>query len=88
MDDTPPHSTISSVARILEKKGFVEHTAYGRTYVYASKIKKEDYVKRNIDTLAQSYFGGSVKQLISFIAQKDKLDLDDVTELLKSMEDE
>ena len=27
----PPHSTISSIVRILEKKGFVQHKAYGRT---------------------------------------------------------
>ncbi len=27
----PPHSTISSIVRILENKGFVDHKAYGRT---------------------------------------------------------
>ena len=31
MDDPkPPHSTVSSVVRILEKKGFVGHKAYGK----------------------------------------------------------
>ena len=30
----PPHSSISSIVRILEKKEFVDHKAYGRTYEY------------------------------------------------------
>ena len=35
MDEPKPaHSTISTFVRILEKKGFVGHKAYGRTYEY------------------------------------------------------
>ena len=30
--EKPPHSTVSSVVRILEKKGFVGHKAYGKTH--------------------------------------------------------
>jgi predicted transcriptional regulator len=30
----PPHSSVSSIVRILEKKGFVAHKAYGKTYEY------------------------------------------------------
>ena len=30
----PPHSSISSIVRILEKKGFVGHKAYGKTHEY------------------------------------------------------
>ena len=31
-DPRPPYNTISSVVRLLEKKGYVAYKAYGRTY--------------------------------------------------------
>ena len=45
----PPHSTVSSVVRILEKKGFVQHKAYGRTHVYSPVITKDEYTKFTLD---------------------------------------
>ena len=36
----PPHSTISSIVRILEKKGFLNHKAYGRTFEYFPLIRQ------------------------------------------------
>ena len=39
----PPHSTVSSVVRILEKKGFVGHKAYGKTHEYFPLVEREVY---------------------------------------------
>ena len=47
-DPRPPHSSISSIVRILEKKGFVDHKAYGRTYEYFPTVAKEEYSKHSI----------------------------------------
>src|SRR5690625_6243867 len=44
-----PHSTISSIVRILEKKGFVDHKAYGRTHEYFSLVSKEKYSGARLD---------------------------------------
>ncbi len=74
----PPHSTVSSVVRILEKKGFVSHKAYGRTYVYSPLIEKDDYKKFELEKVAKGYFGGSVKRLVSFLVKEKDLDLNDL----------
>jgi predicted transcriptional regulator len=87
-DPKPPHSTISSVVRILEKKGFVGHKAYGRTYEYFPVIAKESYSKESLSSLVRNYFGGSSQRLISFLAKKENISLDDLSEMIAKLKDE
>lgn len=84
----PPHSTISSVVRILQKKGFVTHKAYGRTHVYSPIISKDDYRKFTLENVTDSYFGGSVKRLVSFLVKEKDLDLNDLAEMLNDLDKE
>ncbi len=70
-DPKPPHSTISSVVRILEKKGFVAHEAYGKTHLYFPKTSKAAYRKSTFRELMEKYFDGSLKQLVSFMVQEE-----------------
>ena len=44
-DPKPPYNTISSVVRLLEKKGYVGYKAYGKTYEYFALISKSAYRK-------------------------------------------
>lgn len=82
-----PHSTVASVVRILEKKGFVGHKAYGRTHEYFPLIGKDDYAKQGISTMLEKYFGGSPKALVSFLVREDNLGLDDLIELYKKLDE-
>jgi predicted transcriptional regulator len=52
-DPDMPHSTISSVVRILEKKGFVNHKAYGKTHEYFPIVTKEDYAQAGVKSLVE-----------------------------------
>ena len=81
----PPHSTVSSVVRILEKKGFLKHKAYGRTHVYSPTISKNDYRKYTLDKVASGYFGGSFKRLVSFLVEENDLNFDDLSEMLNEL---
>lgn len=81
-----PHSTVSSVVRILEKKSFVTHKAYGKTHEYRVLISKEDYAQQNVKSLIGKYFGGSPKQLVSFLVQEHNMDLKELNELMQSIE--
>ncbi len=80
-----PHSTISSVVRILEKKGFLTHKAYGKTHVYRPIISKEEYAQQNVSGLIKKYFSNSPKQLVSFLVEQHDLDLDELNKLLLSL---
>ncbi|MBK7429297.1 MAG: BlaI/MecI/CopY family transcriptional regulator [Saprospiraceae bacterium] len=78
----PPHSSISSIVRILEKKGFVDHKAYGRTYEYFPIVSKEEYSGSTVKSLINDYFEGSVKSLVSFLVKQEKVDKDELMKIL------
>lgn len=83
-----PHSTISSIVRILEKKGFVQHKTYGRTYEYFPIVSKEEYSKKTLKKFVSDYFEGSMNQLVSFLVKEKDLDLKELTELIDQLDNE
>ena len=85
-DPKPPHSTISSVVRILEKKGFVDHKAFGRTYLYSPIVAKDDYGKKTLNSLVSNYFQGSVKNMVSFLVKEEEINIDELDALIKELE--
>ena len=85
-DPDMPHSTVSSVVRILEKKGFVDHKAYGKTHEYFPIVTKEEYAQHGVKSLMEKYFGGSPKKLVSFLVQNENLNLKELNELLKTLD--
>jgi predicted transcriptional regulator len=86
--EKPPQSTVSSIVRILESKGFVSHKAYGRTYEYFPLLSKEEYTKTSLKKLVTEYFDGSMSSLVSFLVKEEKLDLDELTAMIEQMKDE
>jgi predicted transcriptional regulator len=84
-DPDMPHSTVSSVVRILEKKGFVDHKAYGKTYEYYPLITKEEYAEQGVKNLVEKYFGGSPKQLVSYLVQSKDVNLKELNDLMKTL---
>lgn len=85
--DTPiPQTTVSSVVRILERKGFVGHKAYGKTYEYFPLVAKQDFTKSSIKTWIKNYFEGSPKQLVSFLVTENELKLNELDELMQQLE--
>ena len=84
----PPHSTVSSVVRILEKKNFVSHKAYGRTYEYYPIIPKEDYSNFKLKGLTNNYFEGSYKSLVSFLVKEKNLSSNELNEIMDLLNNE
>lgn len=85
-DPDVPHSTVSSVVRILEKKGFVDHKAYGKTHEYFPIVTKEEYAQHGVKSLMEKYFSGSPKKLVSFLVKNDDMDLKELNELMKTLD--
>jgi len=86
LDRTIPQTTVSSVVRILERKGFVGHKAYGKTYEYFPLVAKQDFKKSSIKTWINSYFEGSPQQLVSFLVTENELKLNELDDLMKKLE--
>jgi BlaI family transcriptional regulator, penicillinase repressor len=85
-DPDMPHSTVSSVVRILEKKGFVDHKAYGKTHEYFPIVTKEEYADHGVKSMVEKYFGGSPRQLVSYLVQSKDIDLAELKDLMKTLD--
>jgi len=85
LDDEPkpPYNTISSIVRLLEKKGYVNYKAYGKTYEYFPAIGKDDYAKTTFSKLFSGYFDNSPASLLSFMVKEEKLSENDIEEIQK-----
>ena len=86
-DPKPHYNTISSLVRLLEEKGFVDHKAYGNTHQYFPIINKHAYRKYFIKDVVKDYFDNSYKQTVSLFIEEQNLskeDLDELIELIKS----
>ncbi|HTF19994.1 MAG TPA: BlaI/MecI/CopY family transcriptional regulator [Chryseolinea sp.] len=79
----PAYNTVSTIVRILETKGFVDHKAYGKTHEYFPIVSKEKYTRFYLNNMIRGYFNGSFQNLVSFFAQDNKLDAADIEKLLK-----
>ncbi len=84
-DPRPAYNTVSTVIRILEKKGFVDHEAFGKTYRYFPIISKKEYTKAYFRTFLSNYFGNSFQEMVSFFAKDDKMSLSDLDELVQEV---
>ena len=80
----PAYTTIATFLKILEQKGFVEKRkgGSGKTFVYSPLLTRERYRRLVMDDVKNTFFGGSVKSLVSFFAEEDELTQEDVNEIL------
>ncbi len=81
----PAYNTVSTIVRILEKKGFVAYNAFGKTHQYYPLISKEDYKSQISKNLVSNYFGGSVESLVSFFAKKEEINIEELDDILKQL---
>jgi BlaI family transcriptional regulator, penicillinase repressor len=82
----PPHSSISSIVRILENKSFVGHKAYGKTHEYFALVEKEAYGKSTLEKFVSDYFDGSVSSLVSFLVEDKGLTDRELKDLLNRLD--
>jgi predicted transcriptional regulator len=84
----PAYTTVSTIIRILEKKGFVGHKAYGKTHEYYPLITKKEYTRSFMKNFMRNYFSNSFKEMVSFFAKEDKLSVSELDELMKEIKKE
>jgi BlaI family transcriptional regulator, penicillinase repressor len=83
----PAYNTVSTVVRVLEGKGFIDHKAYGNSHVYFPQISEAAYRKFTFDKMMTNYFSNSYQSLVSFIANEKKLGINELDELTNLIED-
>ncbi len=85
----PAYNTVSTIVRILEKKGFVAHRAYGKSHEYYPLIEREAYTSIYMKSVLANFFGGSASRMVSFLSSNKSLTIeesDDIIHILQNKE--
>jgi len=84
----PPYTTVASIVRNLNNKGYLNSKRYANVYVYTPKISEEEYKKAFISDVVKDYFQNSYKQLVSFFAKEEKISTKELAEIIRMIEKE
>jgi predicted transcriptional regulator len=87
-DPKPAYNTVSTVIRVLEKKEFVDHKAYGKTHVYYPIVEKESYARIQFMGFMKDYFNNSFPRMAAFFAKEKNIDISEMEEIFKMTEEE
>lgn len=82
----PHFNTLSTMVRILEKNGFLDHKQYGNTYQYFPIISEKDYGRKSIAGEIKNYFNGSYMSVVSAFVKDDKISVEELKTLIEKIE--
>jgi len=82
----PAYNTVSTIIRILEKKGFVGHNSFGKSHRYYPLISREQYRNDRFSSLMKDYFNNSMKQVLSHFGNNGKMNAREADEIIRMME--
>jgi len=86
-DPKPAYNTVSTIIRILEKKGFVDHRSFGKSHQYFPLVSREHYRNEQFSSLMKDYFNNSMKQVLSHFGKNGSLNMKEAEEIIRMMEE-
>ena len=81
----PAYTTISTIIRILQVKGYVNHEEVGKTHRYYPLVDKETYTHRFMKNFIGNYFENSFAQMVSFFTKAENIDIKTLDEILQQV---
>ena len=78
----PAYNTVSTVIRVLEGKGFIDHKVIGNTYIYFPIISEAQYKHFAFDKVMNNYFENNYQSLVSFLVKEKNMDMEELDELI------
>lgn len=82
----PHYNTVSTVVRVLEEKGFVDHHVYGSTHQYFAVISRDQYKGKALRRVVAGYFNNSYTNVVSSLIEEESLSVDELKKLIKKIE--
>ncbi len=82
-DPKPPYTTVATIIKKLEAKGYLSSKLYGNTYEYRPKVKHDKYKSHYVSGIVNNFFQNSYKDMVSFFAKEEKLTEEDLNEIIE-----
>src|SRR5690606_7299812 len=71
----PAYNTVSTIIRILENKGFVNHIQKGKGYIYIPIVNESDYSNQSLNEILHGYIQGLFKSMVRFFVKNSDISL-------------
>ena len=89
LDDAPSYSTVRSMLRVLEDKGYVKHEWEGPRHMYVPTAHQSDLKRSALRHLVQTFFGNSTEAaVVAMLGANDTKFSDEELERLAKVIDE
>ncbi len=79
----PALTTISTLLKRMQGKGFVSYTLYGNSRQYFPVISKQNYFVKHLNGMIKHHFEDSALQFASFFTSHSRLTKEELEELKK-----
>ena len=85
-DPKPATTTIATLLKRMQDKGFVDYTQVGRSREYVPLVKKKDYFSKHVNGLIKNFFNNDAGQFASFFTETTDLSKQQLESLKKMID--
>lgn len=86
LPDEPHDSTVRTILRILETKGYVSHKRAGRSFVYHPLVKREKVQRKTLVEVIRQFFSGSPHELVLRLLEEKQVSVDELNDLMEQFQ--
>lgn len=88
LSENPPlaYNSVLTTIRILERKGYVQHSKDGRAHVYSPRVARKEASRSEIRHLIGRFFKNSHEELVLNILQDQGIDAEELARLRAMLE--
>jgi predicted transcriptional regulator len=86
----PAYTTVATYLKVLHEKGYVDffkNKGEGKTHQYMPMISRVEYTRKAMQEVKNSFFGGSIKKMLCFFVEEEKLTAEEIQKLLEEIEE-
>jgi BlaI family transcriptional regulator, penicillinase repressor len=86
-DPPTAYSTVVTMLRILEEKGYLRHTKESRAFVYHPVVDRTEASRNAVRHLVRKFFNGSPELLVLNVLEHEWMDAKELKRLKKLIEE-
>ena len=85
-DPKPSYNTVATQVKFLEDKGFLTRKPMANSFCYSPAVTEKEYRGSTVGDLVERYYDNSYAMLVSQFVEDDKMDLEELKQLIKTIE--
>lgn len=87
LTDAPHDSSVRTLLRVLEDKGYVRHSVQGKAYIYEAIVERSSAQSQATNSLLKRLFRGSAESLVLRLLEDEEISPEELQRLLEQVRD-